>query len=233
MQNPCHAIGALAAASVLVADNAAAETEFQLHTGYTSESRWRGLDLGNDLIEAGVDVTAAWNGLGLSAGAWYGYFNYAHQNVDELDLYGEVSKDFGWIQGSIGYIAYLYPQTGSPTYQEIYCGISRDLDFATASLKYFWDVQGDNNGYTELGLSRSFTLNSCLSLSVDSNIGYMIEQDQATAWTTKLTLDWSFYEHAKLSPFVAMSIALSDDADTPYFHSNNECVGGAMLGYTF
>jgi hypothetical protein len=48
-----------------------------------------------------------------------------------------------------------------------------------------------------------------------------------------LTLDWRFYEHAKLSPFVAMSIALSDDADTPYFHSNNECVGGAMLGYTF
>jgi len=110
MHNSCNTIGVLAAAA-LVAGNAAAETEYKLHTGYTSEYLWRGLDLGKDLIEAGVDVT--------------------------------------------------------------------------------------------------------------------------TAWTTRLTLDWSFCEHAKLSPFVAMSFALSDDADTPYIHSANECIGGAMLSFTF
>ena len=233
MHYSCKTIGVLAAASALVAGNASAETEYKLHTGYSSEYLWRGLDLGNDLIEAGVDVTAEWNGLGLTAGAWYGNFNYAHQNLDELDLYGEVSKDFGWIKGSIGYVAYLYPKTGGDTYQEIYFGVSRDLGFATASLKYFWGVQGENYDYTELGLSKSFELNKSFSLTVDSNLGFMLEQGQATAWTTKLTLDWSFAEHAKLSPFIAVSFPLSDGADTPCFHANNECVGGAMLSYTF
>jgi len=226
-------IGALAAASALAAGNAPAETEYKLHTGYTSEYIWRGLDLGNDLIEAGIDVTTQWNGLGLSAGAWYGNFQRAHSDLDELDLYAEVSKDFGWIKGSIGYIAYLYPKTGSSTYQEIYFGAAHDFGFATASLKYFWGVQGDNNGYSELALSKTFTPNKSLSLTVDSSIGYMMEQGRATAWTTKLTLDWNFAGKAKLSPFVAMSIALSDNADTPYFHSANECVGGVMLSYTF
>jgi hypothetical protein len=226
-------MGALAAASAFLAGNAPAEIQYKLHTGYSSEYLWRGLDLGNDLIEAGLDVTAEWNGIGLSAGAWYGSFETAGQNMNELDLYGEASKDFGFVKGAIGYIAYLYPNSTSDTYQEIYFGVSRDLGFATASLKYFWGVQGDNNGYTEFGLSKSFELNPCLSLNLDSNIGYMIEQGQATAWTTKLSLDWSFAQHAKLSPFVALSLALSDDVDTPYFRVGDELVAGTMLSVTF
>ena len=75
MQNYCKTIGALAAASALVAGNASAEVEYELHAGYTSEYLFRGLDLGHDLVEAGVDVATEWNGLGLSAGAWYGSFD--------------------------------------------------------------------------------------------------------------------------------------------------------------
>ena len=95
MHNYRTTIGALAAVSALVAGNASAATEYKLHTGYSSEYLWRGLDLGNDLIEAGADVTTEWNGIGLSAGAWYGSFTTADQLTNELDLYGEVSKDFG------------------------------------------------------------------------------------------------------------------------------------------
>ena len=233
MHYPYKTISALVAASALAAGTAAAAVEYRLHTGYSSEYLWRGLDLGDNLIEAGLDVTAEWNGIGLSAGAWYANFETAGQNMNELDLYCEVSKDFGFVKGAIGYIAYLYPNSNSNTYQEIYFGVSRDLGFATASLKYFWGVQGDNNGYIELGLSKSFELTACLSLALDSNIGYLMEQGQATAWTTKLALDWSFAEHAKLSPFVALSIALSDDVDTPYFHPGNEVVVGSMLSVTF
>ena len=91
MQNYYKTIGAMLAASALVAGNASAEVEYEIHTGYTSEYLFRGIDLGNDLVETGVDVTTEFSGLSLSAGAWYGSFDASGPGVndgDELDLYG-------------------------------------------------------------------------------------------------------------------------------------------------
>src|SRR6188768_123162 len=75
MQNYCKTIGALAAATALVAGNAQAEVEYELHTGYSTEYLFRGLDLGQDLVEVGFDAATEWNGLGFSAGAWYGSYD--------------------------------------------------------------------------------------------------------------------------------------------------------------
>jgi hypothetical protein len=246
MQNYCKTIGALAAASALVAGNAQAEVEYEIHTGYSSEYLFRGLDLGDDLIEVGVDASTEVNGFGLSAGAWYGSFDSSASDfgvgvdTDELDLYAEVSKDLGFVTASVGYIAYIYNQAElneeffrANNSQEVYFSVARDLGFANASLTYFWDVELDNDGYSELSLSRSFELNQCLSLNVGTNVGYLAEQGQATAWTTKTSLDWGFVENAKLSPFVALSVALSDDNDTAYAGSGNEFVAGSMLSVGF
>ena len=267
MQNYCKTIGALAAASALVAGNALAGTsapvsapasapesgiEYELHAGYSSEYLFRGLDLGDDLIEVGFDIASEWNGIGLSAGAWYGSFDAANTvtagrfsqdvqlDTDELDLYAEVSKDLGFLKASVGYIAYIYNQAHSNKQfanlddtQEVYFSVARDFGFAEASLTYFWGIEGNNDGYSELALSRSFELNSCLALNVGTNVGYLVEQGQATAWTTKVALDWGFAEHAKLSPFVAVSVALSDDNDTLYMGSGNEFVAGSMVSVSF
>src|SRR6478735_9283654 len=65
MQNYCKTIGALAAASALVAGTAQAEVEFELHTGYSSEYLFRGLDLGDNLVEVGADAAYAWDNLKL------------------------------------------------------------------------------------------------------------------------------------------------------------------------
>ena len=255
MQNYCKTIGALAAASALVAGNASAEVEYELHTGYTSGYLWRGQDLGQDLVEAGFNAATEWNGLGLSAGAWYASFDTSNSDtplgairevdVDELDLYAEVSKDLGFLTAAVGYIYYFNEdavsqnanQLGVDKFfndaQEVYFSVARDLGFANASLTYFWDIETDNDGYSELALERGFELNSCLSLNLGTNLGYLAEQGQCTAWTTKLGLDWAFVENAKLSPFVALSIALSDDNDTAYEGSGNEFVAGSMLSVSF
>ncbi len=63
MQNYCKLIGALAAASALAAGTASAEVEYEIHGGYSSMYLFRGLNLGDDLVEAGVDVAGEWNGL--------------------------------------------------------------------------------------------------------------------------------------------------------------------------
>ena len=263
-----RSIGALAAASALVAGNVQAGTapmtpapsapeaetgiEYELHAGYTNEYLFRGASLGLDLVEAGADVSGEVFGLGLSAGVWYANYDSGagfddfessdlDSNVNEIDLYAEVSKDFGFLTAAVGYI-YYYNDTDSfneaffgrlEDSQEVYFSVGRDLGFATASLTYFWDVVLDNDGYSEFALNRSFELTSCLGLNVGTNIGYLVEQGQATAWTTKVGIDWAFAEHAKLSPFVALSVSLSDDNDTAYFGNDNEFVAGSMISVSF
>lgn len=241
MQNYIKTIGALAAASALVAGNANAEVEYEIHTGYSSMYLFRGLDLGDDLVEVGVDAAAEWNGLAISGGVWATAFDQSGTSNDidsEIDLYAEVSKDLGFLTASVGYIYYwnLANTSGGIDDQEVYFSVSRDFGFAEAYLTYFWDVvenNGGNNGYSELGLSRGFELNQCLTLNVGTNVGYLFEEGQATAWTSKVSLDWGFAERATVSPFVAYSIALSDDVDTAYLGSENEFVAGSMLKVGF
>ncbi|MEY3895696.1 MAG: hypothetical protein RLZZ214_1215 [Verrucomicrobiota bacterium] len=243
MQNYCKTIGALAAASALVAGNAQAEVEYELHAGYSSEYLFRGLDLGDGLVEAGVNAATEWQGFGFSAGAWYGSFEQGtgipgfQIDGDELDLFAETSKDFGFVTAHVGYIAYLYPGANLNNFDdsgEVYFSLSHDFGFVNAYATYFWDVEGvDNDGYTEVGLSRSFELNQCLNLNLSTNVGYLIEKDDFTAWTSKVSLDWGFAGQAKFSPFVACSVALSDEPDTAYNGSGNELLGGAMISVGF
>ncbi|MEN9975304.1 MAG: hypothetical protein RLZZ282_1310 [Verrucomicrobiota bacterium] len=246
MQNYCKTIGVLAAATALVAGNAMAEVEYELHTGYTSDYLYRGVIIGNNLIETGADVKADLGGVALSAGAWYGSFTNDGDNANEMDLYTEVSKDLDFLKVSVGYIYRLYDFGGNDNNvnfctQEVYAGMSKDLGFAELSMTYYWGVEGNDQsyaggmteGYTELGLRRSIEINPCLSLNLGTNVGYLVEGGDFTAWTTKVALDWGFAEHAKLSPFGAMSIAMGESTRSLWSSTENEFVAGSMLSVTF
>lgn len=240
MQHYCKTIGALAAASALVAGTASAEVEYELHTGYTTEYIWRGIDLGDNLAEVGVDVATTYNDFGLSAGIWATAFDSpAPDDINsEIDFYTEASYDAGFANFALGYIYYWNMGSLGTDNQEIYIQASRDFGFATASLTYFWDFissspVGNNEGYTELALSRSWELNQCLTLNVSSALGILTEGIEWTHWTTKASLDWGFVENAKLSPFVGLSVALGDEAATPWAQTDNELFAGAMLAVGF
>jgi hypothetical protein len=245
MQNYCKTIGALAAASALVAGNAQAEVEYEIHTGYSSEYLFRGVDKGQDLVEVGVDAAYEVNGFTISGGVWATAFESSdsiygstNQIDSETDFYTEVSKDLGFLTASVGYIYYWNAGQLGVDNQEVYFSASRDFGFATASLTYFWDVINSgattaNDGYTELALSRAFELNQCLTLNVGTNVGYLIEGGDFTAWTSKVSLDWGFAENAKLSPFVALSVGLGESDGTIWYETANEFVAGSMLSVGF
>ena len=250
MQNYCKTIGALAAASALVAGNAQAEVEYELHAGYSSEYLFRGLDLGDNLVETGVNAATEWQGFGFSAGAWYGTFDAPASptlgtgsvTADELDLFAEVSKDFGFVTASVGYIAYIYPQSDSTKslliqddLQEVTFGASHDFGFVEASFVYYLVAgSGDNGGYMQADLDRSFELNQCLTLNLNTNVGYFGDEGSFSAWTSRVSLDWGFAGTAKLSPFMAVSLDISEsDATGVYVPDGNEFVGGAMISASF
>ena len=259
MQNYCKTIGALAAASALVAGNASAGTtttptapasapetgvEYEMHVGYSSEYLFRGVDLGDDLTEFGLDVASEYEGWGMSAGMWATAFDssssiYGNTGNDidnEVDFYGEVSRDLGFMTAAVGYIYYWNLGSLGVDDQEVYFQASRDFGWATTSLTYYWDICenfGGNNGYTELALSRSFELSPCFTLNLGTNIGYLVEGSDFTAWTTKASLDWGFVENAKLSPFVAFSVGLGENDSTMWYETENEFVAGSMLSVSF
>jgi len=250
MHNYSKIIGAMAAASALVAGSAQAEVtvEYDLHAGYTSEYIFRGVDLGNDLVEAGVDASAQVAGLDLSAGAWYGSFNKNLNDTGdqtEIDIYGEVSKDLGFATASVGYIWYINDDNTDVKLddaQEAYASISRDFGFAELALTYYWDVETDNDGYSAFDASKSFELNQCLTLNVGGTLGYLEEEGHLSHLTAKVSLDYAFAEHAKFSPFIAHSWDLSgghvDDNGSLINTSaapgtDNELFGGAVISASF
>lgn len=265
MQNYCKTIGALAAASALVAGNASAQDsqggytqpyqrtavdnstgnsglEFEIHAGYSTDYIFRGRDFGSDLIETGIDVAYEWNGLGLSAGAWYASFDNTNGvDQDELDLYAEVSKDFGFVNAAIGYIWYnnstdrgfANPNGFLDDRQEVYFSLGREFYGFDVSLTYFWDIEEDNDGYAELALGKGYELSPCLTLNTGVALGYQAEQGQLGHLTAKVSLDWAFTETATLSPYIAHSWELNDDNDTLYANSENELFGGVILAVSF
>jgi hypothetical protein len=64
-------------------------------------------------------------------------------------------------------------------------------------------------------------------------VGYLMDDREFTSWTSKASLDWGFAEHAKLSPFVSVSIGLGQQANTNWVSTENELVGGSMLSVGF
>jgi len=226
MRNYSKTIGALAAASALVAGNASAEIEGELHAGYNSQYIFRGLDLGTDMIEAGGDVSTSWNGLDLSAGVWYasiqdGHFGNAGpvqlpDSYDEIDLYGEVSKDFGFATAFVGYIWYHNPDAKVGVLgqdfkliddaQEVYFGLSRELFWGiNGSLTYFWDIETDNGGYSELSLDKTFKLHECVDLVTAAKVGYSVEEGQHQHTTLSATFNIKASDTLTISPYVAYS----------------------------
>jgi len=233
MQNYCKTIGALAAASDLVAGNATAEVEYELHTGYTNQYIFRGVEQGDHLLEMGLDAATTYNDLALSAGVWQADFDTNNGKVEEIDLYTEVATNLGFATGAIGYIYYNQDTGFADDAQEVYFSLSRALDYGiNAALTYYWDVETDNQGYTALDLTKSIPLTSCLSCGLGTTVGYSVENSEFAHWTTTASLDWAFTETATLSPFV--SVAIGGTPDSGYeSDSQNELVGGSMLSVSF
>jgi len=267
MRNYSKLLGALAATSALAAGSAFAGSpvmtpaptqtasacdsalEGNVHVGYASEYIFRGTELGDDLFEAGLDLSYKAFDLNFSGGFWYGSVSDSRigngvfgpvnlpDHFDELDVYGEVSKDFGFATAYVGYIWYHYPdmEISAPggsvklidDAQEIYFGLSRELFWGVnGSLTYYWDVETDNQGYTELGFEKSFEFTPCISLDLGTKFGYLIEEGDFSHWTTSAQLNFKVKENFTVSPYVACSVELDGLEDYGSFN----VPGGALFG---
>lgn len=246
-------VGALAAASALVAGYASAgstapiqsapatvtsgsDLTGEVHVGYSSLYEFRFVDLGSDLIEAGIDLSYDLNeNFGLSAGAWYGSVNDSQtfgNSFNELDLYAAASTNLGPVSLELGYIYYFFSDTpGTLDTQEVYLSAGMDLFWGVnASATAYYDFDSNNGWYLQPELSKSFEFTDCIGLNLSAGLGIadghglqisdtlgsVGTADGFQGWFVKAELPWQFRENMTLAPYVKYVDADSDlVSDTP------------------
>jgi len=234
-------LGAMAVATAVASGYASAELQGEVHVGLDSSYIWRGMEIGGNMSEAGVDL--AYNlgeGFNISGGAWYANFDAntrTRASDNEVDLYTEVSKDFGFATMSVGYIYYDCGRHGnllrtSADLQEVYFSLSRELFWGIkGTLSYYWDIVGDNGGYSELGLQKTFELSPCLTCDVGVKTGYFVEEGQLGHVTAMVALNWSFAKNMTLTPYIARSWELPG-LESVYSPGGEPIIGRAVSAIT-
>lgn len=192
MRNYSKTVGALAAASTLVAGYASAEIEGEVNIGYANMYEFRFVDLGNDLISGGVDIASEFGAVGVSAGAWYGSYDViapallagnGKVNFDELDLYTAVSySPVENLTLELGYIYYYFPDSGSAlgpiglnvsNTQEVYLGATYDFDFGLSlGTTWYYDFDAASGWYWDTSIGYSIPFNDCLSLDLGAGVAF-------------------------------------------------------------
>ena len=134
--------------SLLTATYAFAEIEAEIYTGYHSIYEFRGVDLGDDLVDTGVDLSYELaEGLSLSGGAWYASWDAGGAD-DELDLYIGLAQTLGSFDVSVGYTYYFFPGDSDANTDEVYLGLATELDCGLGlALTYYEDIDQYSGGY--------------------------------------------------------------------------------------
>lgn len=189
------------------------------------------------MIEAGLDIgTELDGGWALTAGVWYATVNGTSGDFDEVDYYGGVSK--GFELGSVdlnlesGYIYYDFP-TGGANLQEIYFGVSTNVrDWFDIGYTYYWDIDGDNDGYSEININYSREFNDQLTFNGNFTLAIDTETGDLHHYGSHWTLDWAFNDVLTVSPYIAYTIAqdgVQDGALSTGSGQGDELFGGIMV----
>lgn len=229
-------IGALAATTILMGGYATAELEGEVSVGYTNMYEFRFVDVGQDLISAGADVSYGFgDGWAVSAGAWYGSVNdskgpLSAGDYNELDLYAGISKEFGPVTAEVGYIFYHFMDLNAADTQEIYASVSADLGAGFGiGVTGYYDIQRWDGIYIQPEVTYSWEISQCLSLDLAAGCawadgaGLQLSQDGVVlggnpgatrdgfqGWYASAALPWGATENLTITPFIKYTNADAD-----------------------
>lgn len=232
-------------------DDSEISTDFAV--SYNTEYIFRGINVGDDLYTYGLDVAGSCDcGFDWSAGIWYAQFDLPGAD-EELDIYGEVSKDFGGFNVAVGFIRYIFPDGSDANNTEIYAGIGTEFYGLELGAKVFWNIDADNssvfsNGdlYYELSAAYGYDISDKLSASIGATVGFFDADgnpnlgngsDEGSGFaqvTITAGLSYAVSENLSLNPYIAYSTAESEYVTSfnPGSEDNN-FYGGISVGYSF
>lgn len=221
--------------------------------GANTEYIFRGIDQGGGaMAEAGLN----WGGISFfgfdyNSSLWYasvgndGSSGPFRGSFDELDYQSGLSRDLGFMTLEVGQILYSYigGDVSVKQAQEVYFTASRsqwDFDFA---FTYYWAIDEDNDGYSELTIDRSFALSECLALALGGTVSYNWESSEIHHYGLSAALNWEYNDVLTISPYVSATFAQDGidellNGSTPssspfYYDQGDELFGGVVLTASF
>jgi hypothetical protein len=230
-------------------DDTSVSTDFAV--SYSTDYIFRGIDFGENLYTYSLDVAGTdFCGLDWSAGIWYAQFDSPLENADEeLDIYGEVSKDFGVFSTSVGFVRYIFPDGDDTSNTEAYAGIGTEYAGFELGAKVYYNVDTDSGSaidsgdlYYDLSADYRYEFSDTLSGSAGATVAFFdadgrFENPSESGYvhfTVQASLSYAASENISISPYVAYS-----DSDSDYYSSygvtggEDHFYGGVSVGYSF
>lgn len=205
-----------------------------VETGYSSESVWRGADLGKDEASAVVTTsTELPTGINLDLVAEY---SNADTNVkdEETDLSAVFSKQVADYLVSLSYTWYSqdFTKDGSSQAQEAGISVTREIGPIDLTFTQYLGTVGDNNSYSELVASYSDDFGLPVVLDFRSELGYLAQEGKCTHLENRVSTDVPVTAGVVAVPFVAYSIGL-DDSVGVHSDMKNVFFGGIEFKRSF
>jgi hypothetical protein len=230
----------LAITSGLFFGQAQAEIESEFHVGYNSEYIYRGVELGKDAYEYGLDFAGSSDsGLDWSAGIWSISPDGEDGNVDELDIYASVSKDLGIGSVAAGFTVYTY-DGGATDDAEVYLGFSTQSCGVDLGLTVFYGTDGaiQDQVLLEGTIGYSFEVDSKTTANIGIAYGYMLDEGLAGNYSNDdgevyasatISLDYAVSDTITFSPY----ISYIEGEDNRIANAADGVIGGASVSFSF
>ncbi|MGJ8656965.1 MAG: TorF family putative porin [Akkermansiaceae bacterium] len=212
---------------------APANEMFSFGAGYHSTYLFRGINFGDDMVDASLEATTTLGCFDLTAGIWTANVINPGQNTDlETDVYLNASKDLGFATLDVGYILYYFDRATSTNTQEVYLGLSKEVAGFGLSATYYYDFDQFDVSYLELGVERSFAIGALGELDAALAIGINPEDSEFTHAQATISKSIELNSAVSLTPYVSYSYAI-EDVDSNGTVRDDEFVAGASIGFSF
>ncbi len=230
------------AAALAFASTASAEIEGEVTVGFSSQYNFRGVNFGDDLIEAGVSLGTSYAGFDLGAGVWVGDTT-ENAGDTEVDYYASIGKDVTLlgIEGNIeiGYTKYTFPTEGaSGDTEEVYISLSTSQYGIDWGLAFYRDLDSFDAWYAEATAGYSHELSSCMSLDLELGLAYSFNDyygdDGISHYWAGVATPWAISDNATVTPYLKYVLVgeVLDGANSNGIQ-DDEFLGGVTLSVGF
>ena len=213
---------ALTGVSLSLLGTTQADIETSFSAGYTSEYVYRGGFIADDLFDFGIEASGSgelggFGELGFTGGIWYASFD----GGNELDIYGEVSKDLGSFNLAAGITNYSYFGDGGGTGDDIepYVALGTELSGVSLGVAAYYD-ESDSYGYDVYWeFSAEYAIGD---LGLSATYGYF--DDEAEYFALSAGYDIAVSDSITVSPHITTTF--SDDL-------GDQTYAGVGVGFGF
>ncbi|MEM7147800.1 MAG: hypothetical protein AAF591_22045 [Verrucomicrobiota bacterium] len=200
--------------------------------GYDSTYFFRGTNFGKDAPWASFDFSVPISAFTIDGGVWY--INptspsgaILSDDNDELDLYISATTTLGPVDVWVGYTAYIFPEFGSGSTNEIGVGIGTSISIVDLGFGYYHDFDLETN-YFEYSIGTSMALNDFLSANVGVVLGHF--EDTDFHGVVSGGLDVAITDAATFSAYIAYNFVGSEK---PARGFEDGLFGGASISVGF